>query len=47
MKDFKARMASKKRGSCREMKGSRGAKIMKGQKRPTGGMMRGTKKGRS
>jgi hypothetical protein len=32
---------------CREKKGSRGAKVPKGQKRPTGGMMRGMKKGRS
>jgi hypothetical protein len=32
---------------CSEMKGSRGAKIMRSQKKPTGGMMRGMKKGRS
>jgi hypothetical protein len=49
MKDFKARMASKKRGAkgCSEMKGSRGAMVPKGNSRPTGGMERGMKKGRS
>ena len=35
------------KGRCSEKKGSRGAKIMKNQKRSTGGMMRGMKKGRS
>jgi hypothetical protein len=32
---------------CSENKGSRGAKVMRGEKKPTGGMMRGMKKARS
>jgi hypothetical protein len=32
---------------CSEKKGSRGAMVPRGQKKPTGGMMRGMKKGRS
>ncbi len=32
---------------CPEKKGSRGAMVPRGQKKPTGGMKRGMKKGRS
>ena len=36
-----------KMSRCSEKKGSRGSKIMRGEKKPTGKMMRGMKKGRS